>query len=249
MYIYPDKNDAITKHIVAEEFDTSYWEDSENLVLKYVFDYLVKDAQPIHMVDIGCGTGRLFGKFAPYVDTIQALEPDPKRFSNSCDEAKNYSGKITVENSDISGLQDDKRFDFALVSHILQHIAPSAVALIISSLYSHMVDGGLVAVTTTHTSSAKDEYTYECVVDGKRISKAITKDTFLESVGNKDGIPACIFADNTVPEMFRDAGFELIMKKYYHYSNHHSIEEDLLIHDSDGTGAIDVLFLFRKSRE
>lgn len=247
MYRYPDKDDVLTCQLIDNEFDGRYWGESEKFIIKEINDELVKFNEPVKMLDVGCGMGRLFGEFAPYVESIAAVEPDRDRFSASVKEAESFGGKVSVRNGDVSLIGDDEKYSFVLISHILQHIKDESIAQMLDAVTEHLLPGGIVAVTTTHTSEESDLFFKEFSIDGERQSEEIDYDGFNECFSSENVLPVRLFAEDTVKKLFTSRGYSLVNRKYYHYEHHHAVREDLEVNNSDGTRARDIMYIFRKA--
>ena len=92
-YNYPDEGDKITTILIEEKSDNKYWEESERNVLDIMIEDIRKMPNKPKFLDLGCGTGRLFSVFYPYVENIIGVEPDLERFNKS----KNEAEKINSE--------------------------------------------------------------------------------------------------------------------------------------------------------
>ncbi len=254
MYTYPDKNDMLTIQLIMGVSEGNYWGESEEEVLKVALD-AVKSYKNPRMLDCGCGMGRLFSVFAPYVQSIFALEPDTQRYSAAVDSAaalKNFD--IAVKNNDSSSLNEDQQFDVVLSSHVLQHIPEAVADSMIADIAAHTAPGGCIIVTTTHTDRSEDLLTMEYFVDGKRVCDEVSEEVFKESFSKEGVLPVRLFADGSVPKLFAKHGFDMVdAKRYYHYyipgetqSAKSDIEKNA---QGDGNGARDILFVFRRSAD
>ena len=123
MYTYPDKNDMLTMQLIMGVSEGNYWGESEDEILKVALD-TVRSYENPKMLDCGCGQGRLLPVFAPYVQSIFALEPDIERYSfAAAGVAAHPEYDITIKNDDASSLTDDQKFDVVLSSHVLPEIS------------------------------------------------------------------------------------------------------------------------------
>lgn len=250
MYTYPDQNDLLTCAMIDGEYDGAYWGASEERLLHHVQEKLLAKKGEKTMLDVGCGIGRLFPAFMPYVDSIKALEPDVQRFSEAERSAAGFDGRVEVINSDVSCLADDEEFSVVLISHILQHIPEPAIQAMLFKLKKVTAGDAAVIVTTTHSETEKNQYFAESWVDGKRKARAVDEADFDELFDQEGVLPVRIFAEKEVVSMFRDAGFVLEEKVYFHYKDHHDAEEDVAANlAGDGRGARDILYVFRREQE
>lgn len=254
MYTYPDHNDLLTIQLIMSVSEGDYWGESEDVVLKTAFDTIGEYDSP-RMLDNGCGMGRLFPVFAPYVKSIFALEPDSQRYAVAVESAaalKDFD--ITVVNNDSSALTPDQQFDVVLSSHVLQHIPESVADSMIADMAEHTAPGGCIIVTTTHTDKPEDRLTIEYFVDDKRVCEDVSEDVFEESF-SKDGIlPVRLFADRSVEKLFAKHGFDKVCAtRYYHYyvpGEKQSLKLDIEKNvNGDSYGARDVLFVFKRTAD
>ena len=98
MYTYPDANDLLTIELINKEFDGEYWGKSEENLFPTIVEAVEGVAGERNMLDLGCGMGRLFPYFAPYMQNIQALEPDVERYAEAVKAAEVFDGKIDEVN-------------------------------------------------------------------------------------------------------------------------------------------------------
>ena len=176
MYTYPDKNDMLTMELINQEFDGIYWGKSEEEVLSYAIQSINGIEGHKKMLDLGCGMGRLFETFSPYVDFIQAVEPDEQRYAEAVKAASVFDEKVNVKHGDLSALeQDDERFQIILMSHILQHMKEESVIRILEDLESKTEANAIHVVTTTHTEGDENLYYREFWSDGVRKNEKTDK--------------------------------------------------------------------------
>ena len=254
MYTYPDKNDMLTIQLIMGVSEGNYWGESEEEILKVALD-TVKSYDNPTMLDCGCGMGRLLPVFVPHVKSIFALEPDIERYTFAANAVKEHPEyDITVKNADSSSLTPEQKFDIVLSSHVLQHIPESVADSMIADIASHTAPGGCIIVTTTHTSRSEDELTIEYFTDGKRICDEVDEKTFADSFSKEGVLPVRLFADGSVAKLFAKHGFDIVSDmRYFHYyvpgeaqSAKLDVEKNAR---GDGSGARDVLFIFRRSAD
>jgi len=142
LYTYPDQNDLLTIQLIMGVSEGNYWGESEEGLLPVALDTIKSYKNP-KMLDVGCGMGRMFPVFAPYVKSIYALEPDKQRYLAAVDVAASLPEyDIAVKNADSSSLTSDQQFDVVLSSHVLQHIPASVADSMIADIAAH----GIAAV-------------------------------------------------------------------------------------------------------
>ena len=169
------------------------------------------------------------------------------RFNASVIEAEGFRNKVSVRNGDVSVIEDAEKYDFVLISHILQHISDDSIDKMLDTVTEHLNADGIVAVTTTHTGGNRDLFFREYSDDGHRESEETDYEGFNESFSHSSILPVRLFAENTIADFFKSRGYGLVKRRYYHYENHHSVREDLDVNNTDGTGARDICYIFRKS--
>ena len=244
----------LTVQLIMGVSEGNYWGESEEEVLKVALD-AVKGYKNPKMLDCGCGMGRLFPVFIPYVQSIYALEPDVERFSVAAEGAAAHPEyDITVINDDSSSLTEDQKFDVVLSSHVLQHIPESVADSMIADIASHTAPGGCIIVTTTHTDRSEDMLTMEYFVDGKRVCDEVSEEDFQNSFSKEGVLPVRLFADGSVAKLFAKHGFDKVdTMRYYHYyipGETQSARDDVEKNSQgDGKGARDILFIFRRSAD
>jgi 2-polyprenyl-3-methyl-5-hydroxy-6-metoxy-1,4-benzoquinol methylase len=94
---------------------------------------------PLHMLDIGCGTGWTTRVYADHGFSITGLEPSQVRG----DYARQHYG-IDVVCAYMENAEFDKRFDVVVLRHIIEHFADPAA--IIDKIRSFLKPDGLVLV-------------------------------------------------------------------------------------------------------
>ena len=253
-YQYPDKDDRLTMQLIEGEYESTYWEASEKNVLEKAFN-AIKDMPEKDdikkLLDLGCGKGRLIPVFIEVVGEITAAEPDAERFASAAEEgarAERTSGRhIDVLNGDISAVPDDRIFDVVLSSHVMQHITRNMAREMFRDISSRLEEGGLVIMTTTHTSEDEDRFFCETAVDGMRKETEITGDEFDSMFGRNGILPVRIFSEKSIISMAETVSLEPVGIYCYHFKGHSSVSEDEECCRAGITEAArDVMYIFRK---
>ena len=253
-YQYPDIDDRLTMQLIEGEYESSYWEASEKNVLGKAFNVIKgmpKKDDIKKLLDLGCGKGRLIPGFIEVVDEITAVEPDESRFASAAEEGEKVGRKsgrhIEVLNGDISAVPDDRIFDVVLSSHVLQHITRNMAREMFRSISSRLEEGGLVILTTTHTSGDEDRFFCETAVDGIRNEREITGEEFDSLFGREGILPVRIFSEKSILSMAEDVQLEPAGTYCYHFKGHSSVSEDKTCCETGSTEAArDVMYIFRK---
>ncbi len=217
-YIYPDEGDFLTSLYISTKSDEKYWEESEKNILNKMIDKIQGMPKLPNMLDVGCGYGRLFDVFYPYVETITGIEPDYNRYLNAKQNAMNINPeKIKVVNEYIDYIKDEY-FDVALVSHIFQHIPFESINHTLSILNMVIPTGGYVFVTTTFSNTSEDIYTLEYLKDGEYVSELVTERDFANRFEEKGVLPVRNISFNTMERLFRQNDFEILEMYGYHFN-------------------------------
>lgn len=251
-YEYPDKGDSLTCLFISNESNEEYWADSENNILNMMIQHIRKLDKKPQFLDLGCGLGRLFSVFYPFVKSITGLEPDAERFSQAQKEATRIDiDKIKVINADISCINNEK-FDAVLVSHIFQHIPFETTKSIFKKLSNIIPNGGLLFITTTFTNTNEDVFTLEYLKNNKHFSEVVSEKDFIKRFYTKDVLPVREFSANTMQKLFDTNFFEVKKTFCYHFdvskmANLPSITYDEEMNLSgDLKNAKDVLYILRR---
>lgn len=251
-YTYPDKGDRITIELINEVSKGSYWEDSEKHVLDMALAQVRELNRPRHILDLGCGLGRLFPVFAPEADTILGLEPDAERFLGAqASAAAVTEAECNVICSDSSVLDPEVRFDVILSSHVFQHIPHALCLAMADTMSAHLRPGGLLILTTTHTAADEDILTAETMDGGHRAARTVDLAEF-GTLFDMDGVlPVRLFAEATIEQIFRERGFTLLLRRVFHYDGVDSVAyDDAANASADGheftAHGRDCMYIFRR---
>ena len=254
-YSYPDEEDKLTTTFITQDSNAKYWEESEKNILNAIINKIKNMPKKPKLLDLGCGTGRLFSVFYSYVESITGVEPDESRASEAVKEAEKIDDKkIKVLNGDISAVKD-KKFDVIVVSHVFQHIALESVVDIVSSLRNIIEDEGLLCITTTYSGSRKDILSLEYSKKGKREFKRISKKRFNKIVNTNTALPVRKFSINTIKSILNNNNFTIQQKLCYHFKKEKikselSVEKDNKLNETgDIQHAIDVLYVCKKKHK
>lgn len=249
---YPDEGDALTCALIETEFESEYWQESEARVLQCAVQAVQQLPRPRAMVDFGCGQGRLLPLFAPLVDTLTALEPDPTRCAHARRTALSLGGGVQAREGDHHSLKA-RAYDVLLCSHVLQHLTGPAAQEVFSALSRAARPGALLLLTTTHATGESDAYTVERFVRGARTVRALSRAEFDAWRPQSGVLPVRYFARRTVKELLYAHGFSLQRTLYYHYGARVNPAMEVAVDEArnarhDGDGARDVLYIAKKEQ-
>lgn len=168
-YAYMDPGDKdLVSNIRKVEAYPGYWEESEERVLRAAeieIKTLRCDRQNLHMLDLGCGVGRLTNRFASNFVSIVALDPDRERLSEAQQSISANHPKIPVEyrcEPFEADMFEERRFDVIICSHVIQHLQTGLLADFLSEITRILRPDGLLFLLTSCSRLKHDEF----VVDG-----------------------------------------------------------------------------------
>lgn len=217
-YQYPDKKDKITAEEVRRiELYPGYWEESEKNILNSVKNLIKTNAGYERFLDAGCGEGRLIPVFEGLFDEIVAIDPDQERL-NAAERLildRGLAKKTTLKRSTIEDFED-RRFDFILCSHVLQHVHTGIVPVILRKIRDLIKADGLLCITTCHSTIDKGYFVKESINGLGNPGKPIDKKVFNSLVNSRDVLPVHFFAFKEIKKLLNDNGFKIIKFKVFH---------------------------------
>lgn len=217
-YIYPDVLDQLTSKMIPKlEPYSGYWDSSERIVLDHLRASLRKRSGV--MLDAGCGDGRLIPVFADLFDTIVAIDADSSRLANAegLVTHEGLSDKVRFENVAIESLDMAGVFDFALCSHIIQHVNTETVHRIMESLSQAMRPGGSLALFTNYSTRSNDHFLKYFIKDENLCEEEVSKDEFNHLIDNNVGIlPVHCFTKKTLIDLLELHGFSAVDVLLFH---------------------------------
>lgn len=213
-YNYPDKNDLITHklvdHINAKSLADS-WDREEEEILEL---FLKMKGNRSSILDAGCGTGRLISKYKDYFKEITAVESDPSRFEKSMNliESLKLESKINFQLCKIQDLDEDKKFDTIICSHVLQHISTMDCENIVKKFSKIINPKGLLLILVSRSEISKDVFTKlshvrEEIISVNEFNKLTEVSYFL---------PVRKFAKESIQSLVIEYGFRVIKCDSYH---------------------------------
>lgn len=150
-YKYPDSNEHLSR-----PQDNGYWEQSEMRLINWALFQLIKSNRTpadMHMLDAGCGEGRLIGHYEPFFREITAIDPDRKRLESAREKAMYWGciNKFTFVPSTVQSFEFRESFDFILCNHVLEHLSIGSLTQTIEIFGKNIKEDGLVLLTTAHS--------------------------------------------------------------------------------------------------
>ena len=176
------------------------------------------------MLDMGCGTGRLFPYFTDYVKEIVGVEPDEPHVIKSQTrihdldiEDKVVLKHMSFEEYRLSSPQPNS-FDVILCSHIFQHIHTGYLPKLINDLTNLLKKDGLLIVLTCHSQHSYDYFT-QCYFgnDNKSVvEEHITEKEFNTVIlEHKNVLPHRFFSRKSLVKLL-GKGIKIIDVKMFH---------------------------------
>ncbi len=250
-YVYPDIEDKLITQYIKEFSNPDYWEQSEKNIFNKIINRIQKENSKLELLDLGCGMGRLFNVFIPFVSTITALEPDIFRYENAYIEAKKISpNKIKVINGTINEI-NNTQIPLVLCSHIFQHISDIEVENILKKLNKIVPSNGLLFITTTFTSNVSEKFNLAYLHNGKYTEKSMTEKEF-NSNSLKNCLPSRSYTYLSIEKLLKKNSF--IIEESYCYHFDYNLGKDLSAEDFDSQmnkenlldTARDILYIAKK---
>ena len=146
-YRYPDAGDAIFEtYRCSEEPYPGYWARADGLALAIARRAFSRTGRR-HLLDFGCGRGRLLGTFAGDFQAVTAVDPDPARAADA--RALGIPGlEVLTGGAELLAAMP-ARFDAALCSHVIQHVPAAEAAHIVAALAWALEPGGVLVLLTS----------------------------------------------------------------------------------------------------
>jgi len=253
---YNDDWDKIVSQFVLlhEPFD-GYWVRSEQHALRLV-DSLVRRKPKSRLLDLGCGVGRLLGRFAKLFEEVVALDADRVRL----DQARGMAKVAKLENVQFVNQLFEEcagtlgKFDMVLCSHVIQHLPIDLLASIFKQISTILVQDGLVVLLTSHSRGEQDAFKLWSLTDaGRRVTEDILANAceFNEIVVDdhrRDRLPIHAFAIGSLRELMMD--YRLLNVHCFHELHHRTIVDAILFRDDwinlpvlKGSFGIDILVI------
>lgn len=228
-YTYPDKGDSLTSQIIdkKEPFE-GYWEKSENEVLSHAEKFI--DQKDASILDIGCGEGRLFGRFKPYASKITGVEPDEARREKAVEEAESIEIDVDVRSEGFLDADFEEKFDIILCSHVIQHVNTSDLEDLALGLRKNLSEGGLLIITTSHSCSRNDIFMKSYFDNGPVEEEEVSEQEFNSLVINNENIlPVHLFTLENLEILLK--GFEFRSTRVFHELHSVTLLDYLIFRD------------------
>ena len=232
---YSDRGDVLTGQLIAGDYDSVYWEKSEDRVLdralEYVKDKFGEDMLPyLSVLDLGCGCGRLMPRFSALFSSVTGLEPDEER----CDAAMELILDKGLENATALCMDlleyveefPNQTFDVVLCSHVFQHMKHETACAILEGLKHVMGPDTVCLFTTTFTDERRNRYTEEYLQDGERNVLETDETGFDRAVDDPDKLAVCLFSRPWMERFFASCGLKTRIFQAYHFAGERDAKDD-----------------------
>lgn len=224
-YSYPDRDDCIiSRFIQTHEPWSGYWKASEQWILQRAKSHIQANYDgrtDLHLLDAGCGTGRLLIKFNESFTHIVAVDPDEYQLRKAKATVLSHQmkNKVTFICKSLEALDlPIHTFDVILCSHILQHLATPLVDQIFDLFSKVLKPKGLLLLTVAYSRVPVDTYSLTTLAKSKVVERPITKEEFDACVCQKSEniLPTHHFALDTISKRLTQRGFSIMESKVFH---------------------------------
>jgi cyclopropane fatty-acyl-phospholipid synthase-like methyltransferase len=220
-YSYPDYNDIlIIKFLTEFEKNESYWAESEKNINRLIVKHFhQKDSFNFNtFLDAGSGKGRLIEVFEKYFDKVIALEPDTSRFEDTLMtvKSKGLSEKVEAVNISAELFRSNFRFDFILLSHVIQHIHTEEVLPLLQNMGEHLADNGIMMITTCHSTTDDDTYGKDYLENNIPVRKVIDKEEYNNLITTNGILPLHFFNAEKLIDKLEGIGLKTIDFRVFH---------------------------------
>lgn len=220
-YSYPDNDDFVTsQYIQKNELYPGYWNTSEERIRKMIRNNIknrLSQRTDLSLLDAGCGEGRLLTEFQELFHNITAIDPDEKRLQKARDIAhlSNFSDKVDFLNLLITDIDETKKYDVILCSHVVQHVHTDSLDSIFSKFQKLLKQNGLLFILTCHSVKESDYFT-KSFVDQEPKEQAIGQDEFNRLVNAEGTLPAHFFTQDSISSLLLNSGFRPFEFQVFH---------------------------------
>ena len=220
-YFYPDENDLLTQILISETGYAQQWSDDEQRVLLDLSRMVMDIEPPRSILDVGAGLGRIMSQLEPYFSSGDLVEPDQKRRNeltalvNLLDPgSRRFSIYASLEEVDQS-----KKYEFILLSHVLQHISVGEVQGMLTQLAQRLEEGGLLYIATCLSPNQQHQYTVtQFDSNGGFEEVAISEADFnsLATGPEERKLPVHFFPIGALSAMVESAGLAVFQVRPFH---------------------------------
>lgn len=212
---YGDADDQLDHMFVATQMSRGKWDDIDrNLVRSVLNRFGTGDFS----IDAGAGTGRLLGTLSAAFVRVLAVEPDVFRFRSLCKQI-NTTPSLTnciALNAELE-VVTNCRADFALCSHVIQHLPFTSLHLFLSCLAEQILRPRGTLLLTTVVANEPGYYLTRANTKKTLIAEAVTTHEFDEYAADpvQATLPVRHYTEADLIKQFRSAGFRLIWARGY----------------------------------
>ncbi|CAE8659547.1 unnamed protein product, partial [Polarella glacialis] len=133
-------------------FSQSYSQDPEGVYF-YELDKIVERKANGSFIDCGTGHGRMLKRYGARFRRVVAIDPDATLIQDTEKSLSNSVPKhpdLSFHTTGAAEFETLERFDFALLSMVLQHATTKQAKLLMAALGKLLEEDGLAVISTTH---------------------------------------------------------------------------------------------------
>ncbi|MCG8542551.1 MAG: class I SAM-dependent methyltransferase [Clostridia bacterium] len=221
MYRYQDLNNYMLDKLI-DYINTSnedkHWDEDEESIFKLFFEMTEGSYS---LLDAGCGDGRLIGKYKDHFKEITVLERDKsnaKKIINLINYF-NIKEKVKLQLGKIQDLEENKKFDVIICSHVLQHISITDCEDVVKKFSRIVKPKGLLFILVSHSETPRDIFTKISRNKDKIKEKEITVDEFNYLTEVCGEVPVRKFTKESIQNLAEKYDFQTLKYGVYHMIN------------------------------
>jgi SAM-dependent methyltransferase len=221
-YRYPDHGDRLTQQMILALSDAHNWDVEERAILELLREEVERLDSPRSLLDVGAGTGRLTWHFRDLVTTADLLEPDEDRASTARSLSRKLAPLLHIGVYTVERELPDREYDLVLLSHVVQHVAPSEADRLLRSCASRCRPGGIFYVATVLAADDTPEYRVSiCNRDESFHEETVDVDRFLEELRHPSRyrLPVRAFGPSELETSLRSLDIEALAVRPFHWTH------------------------------
>lgn len=225
-YNYPDKDDAITYSMINDiEYSEGYWSGSENRIIQIIKKHI--HGLQGSFLDVGYGEGRMLKTFQSLFSTLEGIEPDFYRYSHCRNFVRQHTWaqKTNISNLSLDEYLPDRKFDFILSSHVLQHIPTYKVKKFVADLAALAKDKGYIAILTCHSNRESSYYYLSSRdADNNSIENEADETEFNETITKPGWLPIHFFTIDELHAVCHECGLSIVETQVFHVAKNEGLK-------------------------